>query len=332
MFIETIKAQAKKVKKNIVLPESDDVRTLTAAASIMKEGFASITLIGDKGQINKDAADKGLDLTGVSFINPSECDKTEELAEKLYELRKAKGMTLDQARELLLTDGLYFGAMMVKTGMADGMVAGAVRSTADVMGTALKVVKTAPGVSVVSTCFFMVMPNEDFGHKGVMAFGDCALNQNPSSNELASIAVSTASTFRTLTGAEPLVAMLSHSTKGSAKHPDIDKVLEAFKIAKEAAPSLKIDGELQLDAAIVPAIGSKKAPGSEIAGKANVLIFPDLDAANIGYKLTERLGGASALGPVTQGLAKPVNDLSRGCSAEDIAGTVAITALQAQSM
>jgi len=332
LFIESIKELAKKAKKTIVLPESGDVRTLTAARNILSEGFAAVILIGDSGEINKLAADNGLDLSGAQFVSPADCGKTGELADKLYELRKNKGMTPEQAKDLLLNDSLYFGAMMVKTGMADGMVAGAVRSTADVMGTALKVIKTAPGVSVVSTCFLMVMPDESYGHKGVYAFADCALNQNPSSEELASIAISTAQTFKTLTDAEPLVAMLSHSTKGSAKHADIDKVTEAVRFAREKAPELKLDGELQLDAAIIPAIGSKKAPDSGIAGKANVLVFPDLDAGNIGYKLVERLAGASAFGPITQGLAKPVNDLSRGCSADDIAGTVAITALQAQNI
>lgn len=331
MFIEVIKEQAKRAKRVIVLPESGDARTLTAAASILREGFAGVVLIGDEAKIRKDAAEQGLDLSGANFVNPASCDKTEELAQRLFELRKAKGLTLDGARELLLADSLYFGAMMVKTGLADGMVAGAVRSTADVMSTALKVVKTAPGVSVVSTCFFMVMPTgSPFGHNGVMAFADCALNQNPTADELASIAISTASTFKALTAAEPLVAMLSHSTKGSARHADIEKVTDALRIAKEKSPALKLDGELQLDAAVISAVATKKAPGSDIAGKANVLIFPDLDAGNIGYKLVERMAGASAFGPVTQGLAMPVNDLSRGCSADDIVGTVAITALQAQ--
>jgi len=335
MFIDKIKDLAKAYKKTIVLPETDDLRTLQAAETIMREGFADIILLGKKDEIIKLGKDNGITLDGCNFADALTCEHTTGLGEQLYELRKAKGMTLEQAQELIRTDSLYYGAMMVKTGVADGMVAGAVRSTADVMGTALKVVKTAPRVNVVSTCFMMVMPNQNaaasnFGSNGVMAFADCALNQNPDAAQLAEIAVSTAGTFAALTGEEPLVAMLSHSTKGSAKHNDIDKVTEALRLAQEKAPTLKIDGELQLDAAIIPSIGQKKAPGSEIAGKANVLVFPDLDAGNIGYKLAERLGGASALGPVTQGLAKPVNDLSRGCSADDIVGTVAITVLQAR--
>jgi len=329
LFIDTIKDLAKKAQKTIVLPESGDARTLTAAQTVLREGFAKIILIGDPARINALASECGADIGGAEIVDPAAYEKTGELSEQLYELRKAKGMTPETAKELVLNDSLYLGAMMVKTGLADGMVAGAVRSTADVMGTALKVVKTAPGTAIVSTCFLMVMPDEKFGHNGVMAFADCALNQNPTAEELSAIAVSTAGTFKALTGAEPIVAMLSHSTKGSAKHADIDKVTEATRFAREKAPNIKIDGELQLDAAIIPSIGAKKAPGSDIAGNANVLVFPDLDAGNIGYKLAERIGGASAFGPVTQGLAKPVNDLSRGCSADDIAGTVAITVLQA---
>jgi len=334
LFIDKIKEAAKKSLKTIVLPECDDIRTVEAAHCILKEGFAKLMLLGDSAATLKLAGDNGFDLAGASFVDIPHCEESrklaDELANGLYELRKDKGLSAEQAKELIYKDPLYLGAMIIKKGYADGMVAGAVRSTADVMRSALQIIKTAPGVTIVSTCFMMVLNDKSFGHEGVLAFADCALNQNPGAGELASIAISTAATFKSLTGAEPRVAMLSHSTKGSAKHMDIDKVTEAVRIAQEKAPNLLLDGELQLDAAIIPAIGSKKAPGSEIAGKANVLIFPDLDAGNIGYKLVERLAGASAFGPVTQGLAKPVNDLSRGCSAADIVGTVAITALQAQ--
>lgn len=329
MFIEDIKNRAKACKKTIVLPESGDIRTLTAAATVLANDVADVILLGKAEDIHKLAQADGVDISKAVIVDPGDYARMEELAETLYELRKSKGMTLETARDLLKNDNLYLGVMMVKTGLAHGMVAGAVRSTADVMRPALQIIKTAPGVSIVSTSFIMVVPGSGFGHNGVFAFADCALNQNPTAEELASIAISAAATFKTLAGAEPVVAMLSHSTKGSAKHTDVDKVTEALAIAKAKAPELCVDGELQLDAAIVPAIGAKKAPGSDVAGRANVLVFPDLDAGNIGYKLVERLAGARAYGPVTQGLALPVNDLSRGCSADDIAGTIAITALQA---
>lgn len=329
MFIEDIKNRAKACKKTIVLPESGDIRTLTAAATVLANDVADVILLGKAEDIHKLAQADGVDISKAVIVDPGDYARMEELAETLYELRKSKGMTLETARDLLKNDNLYLGVMMVKTGLAHGMVAGAVRSTADVMRPALQIIKTAPGVSIVSTSFIMVVPGSGFGHNGVFAFADCALNQNPTAEELASIAISAAATFKTLAGAEPVVAMLSHSTKGSAKHTDVDKVTEALAIAKAKAPELCVDGELQLDAAIVPAIGAKKAPGSGVAGRANVLVFPDLDAGNIGYKLVERLAGARAYGPVTQGLALPVNDLSRGCSADDIAGTIAITALQA---
>lgn len=273
----------------------------------------------------------GFDLSKATFVDPANCAKEQEYVDRLVELRKSKGMTPEQAKELLLKDYLYFGVMMVKSGDADGMVAGACHATADVLRPSLQILKTAPNTKLVSAFFVMVVPNCEYGANGTFIFSDAGLNQNPTSEELAAIAGSSAKSFDLLVGEEPIVAMLSHSTKGSAKHADVDKVVEATKIAKESYPTLKVDGEFQLDAAIVPSVGSSKAPGSEIAGKANVLIFPDLDAGNIGYKLVQRLAKAEAYGPITQGIAAPVNDLSRGCSADDIVGVIAITAVQASA-
>jgi len=328
-FLTAVKQKAKANKKAIVLPEALDIRMLEATATILKEGIADIILIGDPAEVKAKAG--SLDISDATIIDPATYEKTPELANKLFELRKAKGMTEEQANELI-KNPLYFGNMLVKEGLAGGMVAGAVNSTADVMRSSLQVLKTAPGVKLVSTFFIMTVPNCDLGHNGIFAFADCGLNQNPNAEELAAIATSTAESFRQLVGAEPVVAMLSHSSMGSAKHADVDKVTEATRIAKELAPNLNLDGELQLDAAIVPAVGKSKAPNSAAAGKANVLIFPDLDSGNIGYKLVERLAKASAYGPVTQGIAYPVNDLSRGCTAEDIVGVTAITAVQAQGV
>ena len=328
-FIDDIKLRAKQNKKTIVLPETWDRRTLEAANTVLAEGIADIVLVGNEEEIKKKA--EGLDLSKASFVDPLNTDKLDSYVELLVELRKNKGMTPEKARELLTKDPLYFGVTMVKAGDADGMVAGAAHSTADVMRAALQVIKTAPGTKLVSTFFVMVVPNCEFGSDGIFVFSDCGLVQNPTSEELAEIAASSAKSFEALIGKEPAVAMLSHSTKGSASHPDVDKVAEATRIAKELYPNIKLDGELQLDAAIVPSVGASKAPGSDVAGKANVIIFPDLDAGNIGYKLVERLAKAQAYGPITQGLAKPVNDLSRGCSADDIVGVVAITAVQAQA-
>jgi phosphate acetyltransferase len=328
-FLTGIKNRAKADKKTIILPETEDLRTLTAAAAVLKEGIANIILIGDKAAIEEKA--HGLDLSGAEIINAATYAKTDELAAKLYELRKAKGMTEEEAKKTLLEQPLFLGCMLVKEGLADGMVAGAVYSTPNVLRPCLQILKTAPGTKLVSAFFLMVVPNCDYGADGVFIYADSGLNQNPNSEELAAIAISSAKSFEQLVQKEPVVGMLSHSTKGSAKHADVDKVVEATRIAKELAPNLKLDGEFQLDAAIVPSVGASKAPGSDVAGKANVLIFPDLDAGNIGYKLTERLAKAEAYGPITQGIAKPVNDLSRGCSAEDIVGVVAITAVQAQA-
>lgn len=328
-FIENIKARAKSDKKTIVLPETSDIRTLKAAHQVLAEGIANVILIGDEAAINDKA--EGLDLSGAKIVNPATFEQMDEYVAELVKLREKKGMTTEKASQLLHNDELFLGVMMVKKGMADGMVAGAIHATADVLRPSLQILKTAPGTKLVSAFFVMVVPNCEYGANGTFVFSDAGLNQNPTSEELAAIAQSSAKSFAQLVGEEPIVAMLSHSTYGSAKHADVDKVVEATRIAKEEAPELKVDGELQLDAAIVPSVGSAKAPESAVAGKANTLIFPDLDAGNIGYKLVQRLAKAEAYGPVTQGIAKPVNDLSRGCSAEDIVGVVAITAVQAQN-
>ena len=329
-FIDNVKARAKKDKKRIVLPETTDIRTLEAAHKILKENIADIILVGDKKSILKIA--KGLDLSKASFIDPQECDKLDAYVAKLVELRKSKGMTPEDAKELLLTNVLYFGCIMVKCQDADGMVAGAINSSANVLRASLQILKTAPGTKLVSAFFVVVVPDCDMGANGTFIFSDAGLNQSPNSEELAAIAESSAKSFSLLVEEEPIVAMLSHSTKGSAKHAEVDKVVNATHIAKKADPNLKIDGELQSDAAIVPEIAASKAPCSDVAGKANVLVFPDLDAANIGYKLVQRLAKAEAYGPITQGIAKPVNDLSRGCCADDIVGVIAITAVQSQAL
>lgn len=328
-FIEEIKDRARMNMKTIVLPETGDRRTLEAASTILSEGIAKIILIGNKDEILKGA--EGLDISAATIIDPNQTDKLQAYVDLLVDIRKSKGMTAEEARELLTCDYLYFGVIMVKSGDADGMVAGAVNSTANVLRPSLQILKTAPGTKLVSSFFVMVVPNCEYGENGTFIFSDCGLVQNPNAEELAAIAGSSAKSFETLVGKEPVVAMLSHSTKGSAKHPDVDKVVEATKIAKELYPNVKLDGEFQLDAAIVPKVGASKAPGSDIAGKANVIIFPDLDAGNIGYKIVERLAKAEAYGPITQGIAMPVNDLSRGCSAEDIVGVIAITAVQASA-
>jgi len=327
-FLEQVKKRAKSQVKTIVLPEALDPRTLKATAQILSEGLAKVILVGDTTAINNAAS--GLDISAATIIDPAVCGKMDELTNKLYELRKEKGLTLDEAKKLLNENPLFLGCMLVKEGIADGMVAGAVYSTADVMRAAMQIIKTAPGVSLVSSFFVMVVPGCEYGNNGVFIFSDCGLVQNPDAGQLATIAQSSAASYKALMGEEPIVALLSHSTKGSAKHADVDKVVEATRILKENAPELMADGEFQLDAAIVPSIGASKAPGNDVAGRANVLVFPDLDSGNIAYKLVERLAKAEAYGPVTQGIAKPVNDLSRGCSAEDIVGVVAITAVQAQ--
>ena len=329
-FIDEIKAKAKSCKKTIVLPESEDIRTYEAAEAILKEGTANLVLIGSEEEIAKNKG--SFDISGATIVDPATSDKTEAYIAKLVELREKKGMTEEKARELLLSSYTYYGVMMVKMGDADGMVSGACHSTADTLRPCLQILKTKPGTKLVSSFFVMVVPNCDMGENGTFVFSDCGLEQNPDSEKLAAIALSAAESFKLLVGDEPRVALLSHSSKGSAKHADVDKVVEAVKIAQANAPEgVMVDGELQLDAAIVPSVGASKAPESPVAGKANVLVFPDLDAGNIGYKLVQRLAKAEAYGPMTQGIAAPVNDLSRGCSAEDIEGVIAITAVQCQN-
>ena len=327
-FIDEIKKKARAVKKTIVLPESMDRRTWEAVETVLKEDIANVVVLGTPEEV--EANSQGLEVSGATVIDPNTSDKLDEYVDALVELRKNKGMTPEEARRLLTTDYMFYACMMLKTGAADGIVSGACHSTANTLRPALQIVKTKPGSKIASAFFVMDVPNCEYGENGTFVFGDCGLNQNPTPEELAVIAVSSAESFRFLVGAEPKVAMLSHSSKGSAKHADVDKVAEATRIAKELAPELKLDGELQADAAMVPSVGASKAPGSDVAGQANVLIFPDLDAGNIGYKLVQRLAKAEAYGPMLQGIAKPVNDLSRGCSASDIVGVVAITAVQAQ--
>lgn len=329
-YIDKIKDKARSDVKTIVMPETTDKRTLIAASHIIEEGIANIILVGNEEKIMDGAGWLDIDLTGVTVVDPNTTDKLDTYVDMLYEIRKAKGMTPEKAREILLTDGLTFGVMMVKANDADGMVAGACHATADVLRPALQILKTAPGVKLVSGFFILDVPNCDMGYNGTFLFADCGLNQDPNAEELAAIADTSAKSFKNLVGAKAIIAMLSHSTKGSAKHPLVDKMVEATRIAHEQYPNLVIDGELQTDAALVPSVAKAKAPGSEVGGKANVLVFPNLDAGNIGYKLVQRLGKAEAYGPMLQGLAKPVNDLSRGCSWEDVVGVVALTAVQAQ--
>lgn len=328
-FIENIKIRAKSKKMKIVLPESMDKRVMEAAAIASNEGIADIIIIG-KDEVLKESA-KGFDISKVTIIDPDTSEITEELINKLVEIRKNKGLTYDEAKKYLLTDYMYYACMLVKTGRADGVVSGACHSTANTLRPALQIIKTKPGVLLVSAFFLMVVPDCEYGANGTFIFADAGLEQNPTPERLAAIAGSSAESFKLLVQKEPIVAMLSHSTKGSAKHADVDKVVEATKLAKINFPQYKIDGELQLDAALVPSVASSKAPNSEVAGHANVLVFPDLDAGNIGYKLVQRLAKAEAYGPITQGIAAPINDLSRGCSTEDIVGVIAITAVQAQS-
>ena len=328
-FIDNIKQRAKQDIKTIVLPESNDLRVVKAAEQVLKEGFADIILVGNKEEINKLAKDNNIDIAGAKIVDPNISEKFSEYANKFYELRKAKGMTLDKAKEIM-KDPVFFGMMMVKQEDADGLVSGACHSTADTLRPALQILKTAPGTKLVSAFFLMVVPDCEYGENGAFVFADSGLNEYPDPEALSEIAISSSKSFKQLVGAEPRVAMLSYSTYGSAHSPLTDKVVEATKILKEKAPDLIADGELQLDAAIIPEIAASKAPGSPVAGKANTLVFPDLDAGNIGYKLVQRLAKAEAYGPLCQGIARPVNDLSRGCSSEDVAGVVAITAVQAQ--
>ncbi len=328
-FIKEITSRARADKKRIVLSEGMDKRIWKAAQTIVNEEIADIIVIASKEEEEKYS--KGFNTNGVTVIDPFTFDKLDDYANKLYELRKAKGMTLEEAKRLLTTDYIYFACMMLLEGAADGVVSGAAHSTANTLRPALQLIKTKPGTELVSSFFVMVVPDCEFGHHGTFVFGDCSLEQNPTPEKLSSIALSSAESYRLLVQEEPIVALLSHSTMGSAKHSDVDKVKAAVDIAKASKPDFLLDGELQLDAAICYDVAETKAPDSKVAGKANVLIFPDLDAANIGYKLVQRLAKADAYGPITQGIKLPVNDLSRGCSSSDIVGVVAITVVQAQA-
>ncbi len=327
-FLDRISERAKADKKTIVLPESTDIRTIKATAMILERGIANVVLVGDRSKIKELAGD--LDVSGAAVVNPETSDKFEDYANAFYELRKNKGMTPEKARETM-KNPLYWGVMMVKMGEADGMVAGAINSTANTLRPSLQILKTAPGTKLVSAFFIMAVPDCEYGQNGVFLYADSGLVENPNADELSEIALSSAKSFKKLVEAEPRVAMLSYSSYGSAKSELTEKVIEATRLAKEKAPDLILDGELQVDAAIVPQVAESKAPGSPLKGMANTLVFPDLNSGNIAYKLTQRLAKAEAYGPITQGIARPVNDLSRGCSAEDIVGVVAITCVQAQN-
>ena len=328
-IIERIREKAKRDPRRIVLPEGEEPRTIRAAAEALAEGIAVPVLLGDPKKIEETAKALGSDVAGLTKINPEGSPEAGRYARELYELRKAKGVSMEDA-EKLVRDPMYYGIMMVKLGDADGLVSGAVHTTGDMLRPALQIIRTKPGMKVVSSSFLMDCPNKALGEDGLLVYADCVVMPNPTAEELAHIAVAAAETARTLCGIEePRVALLSFSTKGSAKHELVDKVREATEIAHTLAPDLLLDGEMQMDAALVPEVGASKAPGSPVAGRANVLIFPDLQAGNIGYKITQRIGGAECFA-VLQGLAKPCNDLSRGCSAEDIVNTIAMTAVQAQ--
>jgi len=330
-IVEKIIERAKSNKQRIVLPEAEEERTIKAADKVLADDIADIILIGDKEQIMADAEKYGLKNIGKATIRDPKTDpQTEEYAQLLAELRKKKGMTIEQARDLVTNNKLYFGCMIIKTGGADGQISGALSTTGDTLRPALQIIKCAPGITCVSGGMLLISQNKEYGEDGLLVVGDVAVTPMPDAEQLAQIAYCTAQTAKSVAGFDdPRVAMLSFSTKGSAKHEVVDKVVEATRLAKEAHPELKIDGELQADAALVPSVGQKKAPGSEIAGHANVLVFPNLEVGNIGYKLVQRLGNAEALGPILQGIARPVNDLSRGCSVDDIYKMVAITACQA---
>ncbi len=330
-FVETMKEKARQNIKKILLPESEDIRVIQAAADVEKEGFAKAVLIGNEENVKKLALDNNIDVSKVTIIDPLKSEKFEEYSNKFYELRKAKGMTPEKAKETM-KEPIYFGTMMVKVGDADGIVSGACHPTAHTLRPALQILKTAPGTKLASAFFLMVTKCPEYGENGVLIFADSGMNEYPDADGLSEIAISSAKSFKQLVGTEPRVAMLSYSTYGSASSPLTEKVIEATRILKEKAPDLICDGELQLDAAIIPEVAERKAPGSPVAGRANVLIFPDLDAGNIGYKLVQRFGRAEAYGPLCQGIAKAVNDLSRGCSSDDIVGVVAITSVQAQDM
>ncbi len=327
-LIDSMITRAKADKKTIVLPEGFDDRILAAAEETLKQGIANLVILGNPEEINA----KGYNLEGAQIIDPATSEKAEEYANLLFELRKKKGMTEEEARELVTTDNVYFATMMIKTGAVDGLVGGASCATVKILSPALRVLKTAPGAPMVSSIFLMEVPNCDLGENGVFAFADCALEIQPTAEKLAHIASLASQGFNRLLGKEARIALLSHSSYGSANNDDAQKVRDAMAYIKENYPELNADGELQLDAAIIPEVGASKAPGSPVAGKANTLVFPDLDAGNIGYKLVQRLANAKAYGPILQGLAAPVNDLSRGCTAEDVVGVIAITCVQAQTL
>lgn len=330
-FIEEIKEKARKDIKTIILPEATDERILKATEMVKEEKYAKIILLGNEEQIKQIAQEKEIDINGTQIIDPEKSEKSEEYATELYELRKAKGMTEEKAKELI-KEPIYYGMMMLKQGNADGLVSGAAHSTSDTLRPALQILKTSPGTKLVSAFFIMVVPDCKYGANGTFIFADSGLNEEPDSEALSEIAISSSKSFEQLVGEEAKVAMLSYSTYGSAHSASTEKVIEATNKVKEKEPNLLVDGELQLDAAIIPEVAEFKAKGSPLKGQANVLIFPDLGAGNIGYKLVQRLAKAEAYGPLCQGIAKPVNDLSRGCSAKDVAGVVAITAVQAQQI
>lgn len=330
-FIDEMKQKAKKEIKTIVLPEAEDVRILEATKMVLEEEYANIVLIGNEEKIKNKAKENNIAIGKAKIIDPNKSEKYEQYVNLLYELRKNKGMTIEKAKELL-KDPVYYGMLMLKDekSEADGLVSGAAHSTSDTLRPALQILKTAPGTKLVSGFFIMLVPDCKYGEEGIFVFGDCALNENPDAEDLSEIAISSSESFKQLIGKEPKVAMLSYSTYGSAKSELTQKVIDATNLVKQKKPDLMVDGELQLDSAIIPSVAEFKAPNSILKGNANILIFPDLNAGNIGYKLVQRLAKAEAYGPLCQGIAKPVNDLSRGCSSKDIAGVVAITAVQAQ--
>jgi len=329
-FVENMKAKAVSMQKKLVLPEGTEPRTLAAARIIVDEKIVSeVFLVGKESSVKSAAKDEGISLKGMTVIDPDQSDLAESYAQEYYELRKKKGMTLETARDQI-KDNLKWGAMMVRKGDADAMVAGADNPTGRVLVAGFTIVKTAPGVTSASSCFVMDFPDKKWGKDGLMIFSDCATIPDPTVEQLAEITIQSSMSCKTFLQTEPLTAMLSFSTKGSASHPNVDKVTDALKIVKEKAPELNVDGELQLDAALVESVGSKKAPGSPVAGRANTLIFPDLQSGNIGYKLAQRFGNAGAYGPFLQGFAKPISDLSRGCSVEDIVNTIAVTMTQVE--
>jgi phosphate acetyltransferase len=328
-LFENLYIKAKQDIKTIILPEGDEERTLLAASTVLRDGLANIILIGNESVIREKASVLSANIDKARIIDPNTFDKKEEYASYLYELRKNKGLTIENAKKLVL-DNVYFAILLLKMGEADGVVSGAIHTTAELLRPSLQIIKAAEGKSIVSSFFIMMIPNCEYGDKGLFLFSDCGLNTNPNSSQLADIAIQTAETATTLCGMDPKIALLSFSTFGSAEDISIDKIHDTLKIVKEKKPDLVIDGELQLDAAIVPEVALRKAPNSKVAGKANILIFPDLNAGNIGYKLVERFAKAQAIGPLCQGFAKPVNDLSRGCSTDDIVKTIVVTSVQAQ--